>query len=227
MPIRPIDPSKRGLRPALAPAPIAHPANTAAVAAEPPAARKRLRIRPRAPIAAPALPAQGLPPPVVQVPPAKRAHHKVDRSSDNWTEDGDYLVGKGRPPTATQWKKGQSGNPRGPKAVEKLDPQAMFDKEVLASFTAKVNGQDVNLNMGSFAVQLLKAGAAKGGVKAQQILLDLFLTTARKAIGMEAGPEIEAWEQQALEQLISELGLPERPVIRQIDRSVDDDGGSE
>jgi hypothetical protein len=150
-----------------------------------------------------------------------RAHHKVDRSGPNWDEDGDYIVGRGRPPKATQWQKGQSGNPRGPKPQEKLDPERAFEKEILAEFTAKVNGEEVTLNMGTFAIQLLKAGAAKGGVKAQQMLLELFQTALRKSVSREDTPEMQAWEQQVIDQMLEEYGLPAAPVVRNTARLVD------
>jgi hypothetical protein len=150
--------------------------------------------------------------------PAKRAHHVVDRTGPNW-QDGDYIVGKGRPPRATQWQKGQSGNPRGPKPQEKLDPEAAFEREVLAEFTAKVNGEEVRLNMGTFAVQLLKAGAAKGMVKSQQMLLELFMATVRKSVARDDTPAMEDWEQQVIDQMLKEYGLPEKPVFRNTDRT--------
>jgi hypothetical protein len=148
----------------------------------------------------------------------KRLHHKVDRTGPNWNEDGDYLVGKFRPPQATQWKKGQSGNPQGPVKRETLSAQAQFEQTFLAPFTATVNGEAVPLTMDVFAVQTLKSAAAKGSVKAAQILLDFYVTLIRKAADREPGPEIERWEQEAIDRVLAELDLPARPVVRQTNR---------
>jgi hypothetical protein len=159
----------------------------------------------------------------------KRVHHVVARTGANWSDDGEYIVGKGRPPAHSRWQKGQSGNPRGPKPKEKLDPLAEFERELTADFVARVNGQDVRLNTGTFALQLLKAGAAKGTVKSQQILLELFLAAVRKNVERDETPEAFEWERQIIEQMLEEHGLPARPVIRR-ERQADpatniDEGG--
>lgn len=41
------------------------------------------------------------------------AKRKKPGSQENPAGNGDYLVGKGRPPVQTRWKPGQSGNPKG------------------------------------------------------------------------------------------------------------------
>ena len=148
----------------------------------------------------------------------KRPHHRVDRTGVNWDDNGDYIIGKGRPPRATQWTKGQSGNPQGPIKRETLSAQAQFEQSFLAPFAATVNGETVPLTMDVFAVQTLKNAAAKGSVKAAQILLDFYVTLIRKVADREPGPEVESWEQEAIDRLLGELDLPERPVIRQTDR---------
>ena len=165
---------------------------------------------------APALPSSGPPP---------RQHRIVDHSRPNWDEHGDYIVGKGRPPEATRWQKGQSGNPRGPKPKEKSDPMAAFHDEVLADFTARVNGEEVTLNLGSFALQLIKAGAAKGTVKSQQLLLDLFLTAVRHRVERDATPEMEAWEQKLVDTVLESYNLPASPVIRKA-RNITENSGA-
>ncbi|WP_260596652.1 DUF5681 domain-containing protein [Sphingomonas endolithica] len=149
----------------------------------------------------------------------KRPHHKVDPASSNLDENGDYIIGKNRPPKATQWTKGQSGNPRGPVKRETLSAQARLEQTVLAPFTATVNGEAVSLTLDMFAVQSLKSAAAKGSVRAAQILLDFYVTIIRKVADHEPGPEIESWEREAIDQLLAELDLPKRPVIRQTNRT--------
>ncbi|SFP84161.1 hypothetical protein SAMN04488241_108145 [Sphingomonas rubra] len=235
MPIRRIDPAKRGtppVAPSVAtaiPTPASRPtpghqpqASLEASASHPDAIVVRRRIRGISPAPTPAV--QPLAAASVSLP-AKRAHHVVDRTGSNWDGD-DYLVGRNRPPKEHQWQKGQSGNPRGPKPKEKLSPEAAFEKEVLAEFTAKVNGEEVTLNMGTFAVQLLKAGAAKGGVKAQQMLLELFMATVRKAVVREDTPAMEEWEQQLIDQMLDDYGLPAKPVFRQTDRTLPEEDPS-
>ena len=148
----------------------------------------------------------------------KRPHHKVDRSGPNWDEDGDYIVGKGRPPKASRWQKGQSGNPRGPVSRENLTAQQQLEQAMLAPFTATVNGEPIVLTMDVFAVQSLKNAAAKGSVRAAQILFEAYAALVRKVADEPSGPEVTAWEQEAIDRLLAELDLPERPVVRVTDR---------
>ena len=148
----------------------------------------------------------------------ERPHHKVDRSGPNWDEDGDYIVGKGRPPKASRWQKGQSGNPRGPVKRENLTAQQQLEQAMLAPFTATVNGEPIVLTMDVFAVQSLKNAAAKGSVRAAQILLETYTALVRKLAAEQSGPEVAAWEQEAIDRLLAELDLPDRPVVRVTDR---------
>jgi len=181
------------------------------VQSTPPSSRAETRVD------RPALPARTRTPPATagSAPaPGKRAHHKVNRTGSNWDANGDYIVGKGRPPRTTQWKKGQSGNPRGPKKREKLTAQAQFERTILAPFKGIVNGEEIEVTLDQFAIRALKNAAVKGSVKAAHILLDFYVTLARKVAEQEPGPEIETWEQQVIDQLLAELGLPDKPVIR-------------
>lgn len=174
---------------------------------------------PGVPTRAPAQPPEPAPTKRTSNAPAnKRAHHKVDRTGANWDDDGGYIVGKGRPPRSTRWKKGQSGNPQGPIKRETLSAQAQFERTFLAPFNATVNGETVPLTMDVFAVQSLKNSAVKGSVKAAQILLDVYASLIRKVAEQEPGPEVDTWEQEVIDRLLAEFNLPERPVIRQTNR---------
>ncbi|MDF2367765.1 DUF5681 domain-containing protein [Sneathiella sp.] len=60
--------------------------------------------------------------------------------TDRKEPDGNYEVGHGRPPKATRWKKGQSGNPKGRPKTERtgpLDISDILDKPV----TMRINGK--------------------------------------------------------------------------------------
>ncbi|UZK67337.1 DUF5681 domain-containing protein [Sphingomonas sp. M1-B02] len=143
-----------------------------------------------------------------------RPHHKVDRSTDNWDENGEYIVGKGRPPKRHQWKKGQSGNPEGPKPREKLDPDAEFSQLVLAPFTIRSNGAEVTTTLGAFALNLLKANAAKGNRTAQMDLLNLYIGRMAGASRDPASGETSAQEQEMIEAILDAAGFSSDPVFR-------------
>ena len=66
-------------------------------------------------------------------------------SRDEMAEDGDYEVGKGKPPKEHRWKKGQSGNLRGrPKArkPEPVDVGAILNSPV----NARVRGKEAKIS---------------------------------------------------------------------------------
>jgi hypothetical protein len=52
----------------------------------------------------------------------------------------DYEIGRGRPPKATQWKKGQSPNPGGQSSRRSVDVAGTIDKLLLMPVKVTVNG---------------------------------------------------------------------------------------
>jgi len=52
----------------------------------------------------------------------------------------DYEIGRGRPPKATQWKKGQSANPGGQSSRRSVEVAEMIDKLLLTPVKITVNG---------------------------------------------------------------------------------------
>ena len=52
----------------------------------------------------------------------------------------DYEIGHGRPPKATQWKKGQSPNPGGKSSRRSVDFAETIDKLLLTPVKVTVNG---------------------------------------------------------------------------------------
>ena len=52
----------------------------------------------------------------------------------------DYAIGYGRPPKATQWKKGQSANPGGQSSCRTVDFAETIDKLLMTPVKVTVNG---------------------------------------------------------------------------------------
>jgi hypothetical protein len=52
----------------------------------------------------------------------------------------DYEIGRGRPPKATQWKKGQSANPGGRSSPRSIGVAETIDKLLLTLVRVTVNG---------------------------------------------------------------------------------------
>lgn len=90
-------------------------------------------------------------------------------------DDRDYDVGYSRPPKHTQFKKGQSGNPKGRKKGArglKTDLRA----ELSARIEISENGKTVKLTKQQLMVKQLAAKAIKGDVRAISKLADLVIT---------------------------------------------------
>jgi hypothetical protein len=86
--------------------------------------------------------------------------------------DPDYEVGYGRPPKHTQFKKGQSGNPKGRKKGargRKTDLRAELNERIEVT----ENGKSVKLTKQQLMVKQLAAKALKGDVRAISKLADL------------------------------------------------------
>ena len=84
---------------------------------------------------------------------------------------GDYETGYGKPPKASQFKKGKSGNPKGrPKGIKNF---ATYLEEMLKSkVSVKTDGVLKKLNTTQAALAQLRLKALKGNPRALEKLLD-------------------------------------------------------
>lgn len=90
-----------------------------------------------------------------------------------------YEVGKGRPPVATRWKAGQSGNPSGrPKAGTSLDD--VVDTVLKQKVPIRERGAVRYMLPGEIMVRQIVANAMKGDLKAFTVLLNLGLAIPRQ-----------------------------------------------
>lgn len=85
---------------------------------------------------------------------------------------GDYEVGYGRPPEATRFKPGQSGNPKGRKARPKSTSEKM-QKEFGRLVTIKEGGKIKSVSTETVMFRSLATQAAKGDYRAIQLALRL------------------------------------------------------
>lgn len=142
--------------------------------------------------------------------PAKRSRR--DHSGSNWNEDGSYKVGKGKPPTSHQFRKGVSGNPKGrPKGARSVNSIAadIFDVKV----PVKVGGETKMMNATGVVLTKLYEQAVKGKLAAIAQIL---------AIQRERHPEqpaseallISAEEATLIDDILSKAGFGASPVAR-------------
>ena len=88
------------------------------------------------------------------------------------SEDDDYQVGYGKPPRHSQFRPGESGNPRGrPKGARGL--KADLHTELAARHTIQINGRPVRGTRQQLMVMTLATRAASGDIKAAALLLPL------------------------------------------------------
>jgi len=88
----------------------------------------------------------------------------------NRHRSGKYAVGKGRPPVATQFKPGQSGNPKGrPKGSK--NSQSLAKAELNRKVVVTVNGRKKSMTVAEIASRRLGDKAMAGDAKAFSFLI--------------------------------------------------------
>lgn len=88
--------------------------------------------------------------------------------------DPDYVVGYGRPPEATRFKKGRSGNPRGrPKGAKGI--RASLERELGTKIMVREGGRDRSLSKAEVVAKRAVEKAMKGDTAAIKLLTALDL----------------------------------------------------
>ena len=88
-------------------------------------------------------------------------------------KSGDYSVGYGKPPKATRFQKGRSGNPTGrPKG--RLALATLFQRALAARITVTEHGRRTQKSKLEITLTQLINKAAGGDLKAMGLLLHLF-----------------------------------------------------
>lgn len=83
-------------------------------------------------------------------------------------------IGYKKPPKATQWKKGQSGNPKGRKPKEKIeDLRIVFDQILIETVTVKFNGRTEQMTKLDAIIEQIRTKALHGEPKAVRALLKM------------------------------------------------------
>lgn len=102
--------------------------------------------------------------------------------------DGDHEIGYAKPPAATRFKPGQSGNPRGrPKGSKNKLPY--LNEERLKTIVQMEAYRDIKINdgkrqvtipMAQAVIRSLAVGAAKGQQRSQRLFTELLMVTERE-----------------------------------------------
>jgi Family of unknown function (DUF5681) len=83
----------------------------------------------------------------------------------------DYEIGYGRPPNATQWKKGQSPNPGGQSSRRSIDDAETIDKLLSMPVKVTVNGESKRVAVLKVILEQLWKKAFAGDRRARAVFL--------------------------------------------------------
>ena len=120
----------------------------------------------------------------------------VSRTRKSFPPRDGYAVGYGRPPAASRFKSGQSGNPRGrPKKVQELG--AVLDRALNARVVVNENGRRRSITMREAIVRGIVNEAARRDPKAIRLLLTLLQRHSPEA-GTSTGSDSLLAEDQAI-----------------------------
>lgn len=113
-----------------------------------------------------------------------------------------YEVGYGRPPTHSQFKKGESGNPKGrPKGA--LNLATLFNRALSEKVTITENGRRRNITKLEIALKQLINKAAQGDPRSMHLMLSM-----APLVGIEppnADPGLDANESAVMAGLLGRL----------------------
>ncbi|MEO9462356.1 MAG: DUF5681 domain-containing protein [Marinomonas sp.] len=119
--------------------------------------------------------------------------------------DDNEGIGYGKPPKKHQFKKGQSGNPKGRKKGSrglKTDLQA----ELASMMTIQMNGTQVTATKQLLMMKTLSARAASGDIRAADKLVDLIIKIIDVEDRNADTSKLSAQDSALLEQLIGTHG---------------------
>ena len=120
--------------------------------------------------------------------------------------EGEYKVGRGRPPLHTRFKKGQSGNPRGPRPRPK-DLPALLVAALNEPVVVTANGEPRQITKREAVVAQLVDKSTGADLRATKMLIDM-LKDIEKRAGTAPPPEASALtpaDEAVVENLIARL----------------------
>lgn len=124
------------------------------------------------------------------------------------SEDDDDDVGYGKPPKRTQWKKGQSGNPRGrPMGARGLKSDLHEELSAKRSLPLKNKDGETKIISGTSQQLMLRSLATRarqGHVAAARVLIDLILQVFGPEDRNAERAQLSPHDQALLDQLLAQ-----------------------
>jgi hypothetical protein len=144
-----------------------------------------------------------------------------DDSKDMATGGLEYSVGYGRPPKANQFKKGQSGNPRGRPRTPKTIAEA-FDKRLSTKIIVTENGCRKSVTLREVIAAKAVNKAAEGDHKFVSLVLKAQGEPVAQAEGNTSGEGDSRENEALLRQIVRSMAIPLADLLR-LPPEADDD----
>jgi hypothetical protein len=135
-------------------------------------------------------------------------------SGDATPKDRDYAVGYGKPPGATRFQKGQSGNPTGRRRGSR-DLSTILEEELEQRVVIRENGKQKTITKRRASMKQLVNKAASGDHRALQLLINHQQHREGRAPTAEDSSQLGEIDQVIVKGILERL------------RSVDKTGGEE
>src|SRR5690242_11122194 len=118
--------------------------------------------------------------------------------------EGEYKVGRGRPPLHTRFKKGQSGNPRGPRP--KKDLPTLLVRALNEPVVVTVNGEARRITKREAVVAQLVDKSTGADLRATKMLIDMLKDIEKRAgTPPPEAPRFTPADEEVVENLIARL----------------------
>ncbi len=133
-----------------------------------------------------------------------------------------YEVGYGKPPAHTQFKKGQSGNPRGrPKGS--LNIATTLKRELASRVTVTENGRQKTLTKGEATIKQLVNRSAQGDIAYMRLLLPAMQAADAALAADERKAAVDLTDPALLSSLVAKFNHGNHVVLK-ASSSVNDTG---
>jgi Family of unknown function (DUF5681) len=126
------------------------------------------------------------------------------RRSPTAGENGDFTVGRGKPPVHTRFEKGRSGNPRGRPRGAKSFTTLLFERLDRRSERLGEDGAGRKVSRRELAAERLIDNFVRGEPHATKLMLGLMLERERQTA--DERPPLDAADKDVIRELLVRLG---------------------